>query len=280
MPVGRSTVGDSVIVEPFGERDIAPFLRLALAEGWVCERWELDFLRHEFPAGCCVVREGERAVAFITAIRYGSSGWIGNLLVRREKRGRGLGTILMETVLSALVADGARTIWLTASDDGRPMYERLGFVAIDRIRRWRGRGGGGGGLMAGPVTIDDLFQRDRAGWGDTRESILRVVTERGETAVCDHGFLVLQPAPGGVQLGPWSCEDRGSSENLLSWARAMVGSDREMFLDVPAANAAAAQLLRNHGFAVCGETLLMYLGDPPDYRPESVYALASMGSMG
>ena len=271
---------DNVVAEHFQPEDIAPFLRLALAEGWVCERWELDFLLAVFPAGCCVIREEGQAIAFITAIRYGASGWIGNLIVRPDDRGRGLGTTLMEAALSALVADGATTIWLTASAAGRPLYERLGFVAVDLVRRWRGRGGGTDAVVTGQVSLDEVARRDRAGWGDDRESILRATVGRGELLAEGGGFLVLQPAPDGVQVGPWSCDNSVVAANLFSRARARVGGSREMFLDVPAANAAAVRLLGEQGFSVCGETLLMYLGERPAYRPELVYSLASMGSMG
>jgi ribosomal protein S18 acetylase RimI-like enzyme len=270
----------SVSAEPFGTADVGTFLRLALAEGWICDRWELDFLRGEFPAGCLVIREGGRAIAFVTAIRYERSGWIGNLLVHKRQRGRGLGTLLMATALGALVTAGTETVWLTASADGRPVYERLDFVPVDCIRRWRGRGDVRDDSPTGAADLDDVIRRDGAAWGDKRASILRTVAEQGRVVADGRGFLVVQRGAAGIQLGPWSCDDAPAAAALLTAALDLVGGGREVFLDVPSANGAATALLRERGFAPCGETLLMWRGRRPDYRPELVYALASMGSMG
>ena len=207
-------VAGNVTVEPFGAADVGTFLRLALAEGWVCDRWEFEFLLKEFPAGCLVIREWGRAVAFVTAIRYEKSGWVGNLLVHKSQRGRGLGTLLMETALNALVAAGTRTVWLTASAAGRPIYERLGFVALDRVRRWRGRGEVCPDVRPGTASLGDLVRRDAAGWGDPRASIVRRVAQQGRVVADANGFLVLQQSSAGTQLGPWSSADAAAAAEL------------------------------------------------------------------
>ena len=53
-----------------------------------------------------------------------------------------------------------------------------------------------------------------------------------------------------------------------------------VFLDSPEKNPAARRLLQAHGFTEHGGTLLMYRGIAPQYRPEFIYSLASMGSYG
>ena len=70
----------------FRDDDTAEFLTLAAGEGWITDQWELDVLRATLPQGCLVRRIGTIPVAFITALRYDRSGWIGNLLVSQEQR--------------------------------------------------------------------------------------------------------------------------------------------------------------------------------------------------
>lgn len=43
-------------IDLFNYDDIEPFLALAATEGWVCDRWEFDFLLRSFPSGCLVAR--------------------------------------------------------------------------------------------------------------------------------------------------------------------------------------------------------------------------------
>jgi predicted N-acetyltransferase YhbS len=61
-----------------------------------------------------------------------------------------VGEALMRAVLTALAERKVRRIVLHASDDGRPLYERLGFVPTNEMRlepppdareapAWRGR---------------------------------------------------------------------------------------------------------------------------------------------
>ncbi len=136
--------GHEMRIEPLLPGHVPDFLNLAGKEGWISEEWEFDFVLNNFPEGCWIVPIGGIPAGYITAARYEKSGWVGNLLVREEWRGRGLGGTLLRQALSSLDRTGAEITWLTASPAGQPLYEKLGFVAIDRIIRWRGRGGGGG----------------------------------------------------------------------------------------------------------------------------------------
>ena len=259
---------------------MTPFLELASAEGWICDRWEFDFLLRTFPRGCLVARANGRAVAFVTCIKYGRSGWIGNLLVREDLRGKGIGAALMREALNSLAGAGVETVWLTASERGERIYERLGFVAIDRIKRWTGQGREGGAVASRRISTAHMVTVDHAGWGDRREAILAAVAERGTVCGGPGGFLVVQPTVGGVQLGPWGCSSREAAAKHLDKALAATGAETEVFLDVPVRNVAAAAFLSARGFRVTGTNTLMYLGHTPHYDPERIYALASFGSMG
>ncbi len=267
-------------IDTFHHGDVDDFLALADEENWICGRWEFDFLLRHFQRGCLAARLDDGPIAFITAVKYGSSGWIGNLVVRADQRGKGIGSTLMERSLQTLLDDGVRTVWLTASEKGRPIYELLGFRAIDRVGRWFGTGSSVGCDEVSDLSLADILAADRAGWGDTRESIIAEVMELGMVITHDAGFLVCQPNAAGMMLGPWSVTCRENASLLLDAARRRAGADIPLFLDVPESNDDATRLLRSREFTKRGGSLLMYLGEKPAYDPRRIYALASMGSMG
>jgi len=267
-------------IDQFRHGDIDDFLKMAVREKWLCDRWELEFLLGSFPTGCFVVRQDGSPVAFITAIKYGTSGWIGNLLVRADLRRQGMGRLLMAQSLTALDRAGARTIWLTASPAGRPIYEQLGFRGIDKVKRWCGTGNDQAGLLGRRLSKADMVTIDYAGWGDDRSLLLSAVAARGVVHGSWDGFLITQRWPTGFQLGPWCCVDGEGAAGLLDGAMAEAGHGCRLFLDVPLRNLRAAALLSSRGFRVTGTTTLMCRGEVPDYDPGAVFALASMGSMG
>ncbi len=267
-----------MVIALFCNEDIGEFLSLAADEGWISEAWELDFLRKTFPSGCLVCRNKGIPVAFLTSIKYCWSGWIGNLLVRREWRGKGLGTALLRRALKMLDEAGTQTVWLTASESGRPIYERRGFRAIDTVNRWEGSGQ----IVheSNDSTFATIIEMDKAGWGDRREALLRATVARGSVSLLLDGFLVCQESENAVQIGPWGSYSSEAAANLLEKCFIPTENGTGIFLDVPSGNRHASQLLRRAGFTVRSSTTLLYRGKKPDYTPARIYALASMGSMG
>ena len=263
---------------PFDREHLHSFFRQAAAEQWITSRGELDFLTASYPSGCLTALAGEDPAAFITAMRYHRSGWIGNLLVLPDYRRQGLARRLMTMVISTLEADGCETVWLTASAEGAPLYRTLGFREIDRISRWRGVAQ----LPACQLSRADttsLIELDSQGWGDTRAQLFGKLPTDRFYADSDSGFILAAPMASGMQLGPWSAADSITAVKLFNKVRAFEGGSR-CILDSPVSNRAATGILNRAGFTKCGSTLLMYRGRKPDYHGEQIYALASMGSYG
>lgn len=277
-------------VEPFCIADIDHFLGLAAGEGWVAEPWELEFLLAEFPQGSFTARVdyGEAAAGemagCVTSLLHQRSGWIGNLVVAERFRGRGIGQALFRSALEALRMNGAQTIWLTASKSGAPLYEKHGFRRIDTVvrrvgigrqrhvmnarqSRWKESGKLAGGL-------------DCEGWGDRRDALLAATVGRGRLLLEESGFVALQPCGDAWQLGPFSALDSGTSERLLDTALRLLPPGAKIFVDSPASNRAAQRMFIRKMMRIAGTTELMYAGMRPDYRPELIYGLATMGSCG
>jgi GNAT superfamily N-acetyltransferase len=57
-----------------------------------------------------------------------------NMYVEREYRRRGIARELMKTMIAWCKGNGFRRVGLHASDEGRPLYESLGFTATNEMQ--------------------------------------------------------------------------------------------------------------------------------------------------
>jgi GNAT superfamily N-acetyltransferase len=153
-----------MIIRPLELSHVERALRLSTQAGW--NQVEADWRRliHLWPQQCLGGWLDDQLVATGTLATYpantGPVGWVGMILVDRSHRGRGLGTAIMEAVLKTaerlgVTRLGVTRLGLDASDQGEPIYRRLGFQTCTEINRWTGRG-----------ALDDtaLFRRDKADW--------------------------------------------------------------------------------------------------------------------
>ena len=67
-------------------------------------------------------------------LELGPEALVLNVYVVPEWRRRGVGEALMRSLLNALAERNVRRIVLHASEDGRRLYERLGFVPTNEMR--------------------------------------------------------------------------------------------------------------------------------------------------
>lgn len=272
-------------IEPLKKVDIVHFLGLAKSEGWVAEQWELEFLLSEFPQGCFTARNGngERA-GYVTALRHDRSGWIGNLIVEERYRGMGVGERLFASALESLRTAAVETFWLTASESARRLYEKYGFKSIDTIIRWVGRVGlifdQPEGDSDNTSTYKSVSSFDYKVWGDHRDALLNVTVCRGVLIQKESGFILLQPSGDDVQIGPFTSDNAGGATRIFDEAMRAVPAGTKCLVDAPLSNQSAQRLYKRSRMRITGQNLLMYAGKKPDYRPEMLYGLATMGSCG
>src|SRR3954451_12067074 len=127
-------------VRPAREDELRPAVRALSEAGFGPHVGRLVAWPWEQPAGTVIVAVGRlrRIVGAACCASFGRTGWIGALGVLQRARGRGVGAGLTEACVEWLRERGAETVLLHATDLGRPVYERVGFVAEGRSRAWRG----------------------------------------------------------------------------------------------------------------------------------------------
>ncbi|OGT97150.1 MAG: hypothetical protein A2X80_00790, partial [Geobacteraceae bacterium GWB2_52_12] len=209
-----------MIIEPFRTDDIASFQALSAMENWVAESWEFEFLLSGFPHGCFAARgENGETAGFVTSLIHERSGWIGNLIVAEPFRGLGIGEALFRKSLDALREYGAETFWLTASKQGKSLYEKHGFSSIDTIVRWVGTGRQRHEVRDGHCVRSPSNNKvsaiDCQAWGDRRDALLAATVGRGRLLDEGAGFLVIQPCGADRQFGPFSALDISAAENIF-----------------------------------------------------------------
>lgn len=85
------------------------------------------------------IYEDDRQVGFGRVVTdYATFAWVADVFVLEEARGRGLGTWLMEVMLSHPELQGFRR-WSLATKDAHEIYRSFGFSELKRPERWMER---------------------------------------------------------------------------------------------------------------------------------------------
>ena len=140
--------------------------------------WELA---HSVSRGIVALEEG-RVVATIMMTPYGDdAAAINMVIVDAAMRGRGLGRKMME---EALAKAGERTCCLAATQEGLPLYEKLGFVTTGEIVQHQGEALS----VSAPDSVSwaesgDLARLealDREAFGHDRSALMKVASRARE----------------------------------------------------------------------------------------------------
>ncbi|MFD6177078.1 MULTISPECIES: GNAT family N-acetyltransferase [unclassified Isoptericola] len=76
-------------------------------------------------------------VAYARLVTDGATfGWLADVIVDPDHRGRGLGTAVVAAAMEDVAALGLARVLLRASEDGRPVYDRLGFTPVPEPGTW------------------------------------------------------------------------------------------------------------------------------------------------
>ncbi|MFL5844993.1 MAG: GNAT family N-acetyltransferase [Solirubrobacteraceae bacterium] len=233
------------------------------------------------PAGCVLVALGRlrRIVGGACCASFGTTGWIGALGVVPRARGRGAGSALTEACVEWLRARGAETVLLHATDAGRPVYERVGFVAEGRSRAWRGGPSHpphGYGLRAlRPADREAIGALDQRITGERRDPVLDAVAPlSGLAAERDgqlRGYLLASPWGAGPAV---LADDPEAGLDLLSAARG--ATQGPSILTLPDENTTAVRALESWGFRAVNHAERMRLGPPVGWHPEGLFGMYNL----
>jgi len=128
--MGRVSEGDSELLRRASE----PWLSGLLANGDYIG-WLVEHGKAVVAGGGIFVRESGPIPG---CYRVGKWGHIANLYTEPGHRRRGLARRLMNTILDWCAVHGMDHVTLSASDEGRPLYESLGFQPTSEMSLSKG----------------------------------------------------------------------------------------------------------------------------------------------
>jgi GNAT superfamily N-acetyltransferase len=236
--------------------------------------------------GCrpLIAQVRDEVVGTAVATSYGSSGWIGHVFVRPDFRGHGLGTSLTEAALGQLHAFGCETVRLAATDAGRSIYERLGFVVESNYHELIGR--------SLPRTADlhpfrpllrsDLPVLTRADIeisGENRAAVLaRFASFAWGLASPDSMLGAVLPVPwGGAAAWLAAGATAAETEALVRLLRTVGSVGEDVIVYPPDENRQAIDLFREQGFEERRLVPRMRLGKPLAWSGAAIWNPLSLG---
>src|SRR6266704_9977 len=117
--------------------DLAATTELSTAAGWNQTHEDWQMLMELEPRGCLAIEADGQLVSTTTLLCYSQRlAWIGMVLTSANYRGRGFARRLLAAALDRADSLGVETVKLDATDDGKPIYEKVGFMAEQAVERW------------------------------------------------------------------------------------------------------------------------------------------------
>ncbi len=134
-----------LMFENMGNENVAGLDRMVAAFGpWVADHLNSGLYKSWFActtngivvAGTDVWLQDWPAGAYDTSPYR---AYILNVYTSPDYRRKGLARLLVQTCMDWCYANGIRIVTLHASDEGRKVYEGLGFTPTNEMRTWQGR---------------------------------------------------------------------------------------------------------------------------------------------
>lgn len=271
-----------MIIRHPNQADWEIFSSLANSENWRVPCSELQLYKGPWSQYAHVL-DDEGFCGLVTAVAYEKSAWIGNLIVPYSQRGKGYGSHLFKSVLASLVEQEMTSVWLTASEQGRSLYENEGFSTVDYIERWvlPPQQEGFNQSNSPQDSYEKLLCADSLVWGESRTIFLSELCNAGKTFSAADSVALLQQGPDLQIIGPWYSREISprSNHDLLQNLIASSDPTVEIVIDL-LASSPVRSLCGAFGFKCIGQTDLMVCGDIISVKLKDMMSLASLGSAG
>jgi GNAT superfamily N-acetyltransferase len=261
--------------------DLPLGMRLKQQAGW--NQTEADWQRVLTlePDGCFVAECDGRPVGTTATTVFDSIGWLEMVLVDEAFRGQGIGKQLMRHALACLDGRGVPTARLDATPLGRPLYEKLGFVAEYELARMEGIAAGGTAgehVSVAAEDLDAICALDLQATGTNRRRLLeglhRERPEAMQLFVADGvstGYATARIGSRATQIGPIVARSAAAGEALAD-AALLRYAGQPVFLDIPVQSAAAMHWAESRGLRVQRHLTRMVRGAPVADRPDLLWA--------
>jgi GNAT superfamily N-acetyltransferase len=287
MPVDRQRPSGFPPIRRLGPADIKRCVALSVDRGWSPERAKWSLLLAASEVFGVDAPDGRGLAGAVVLTRWGPDlASVGMMLVAARYGRRGLGRALMEHLLAVAGPDAAVTLF--ATDMGRPLYEKLGFVPVRRNVSFLGTfrplppKAGHGIRAAGRADLSAILAVDRAAFGADRAAVVgRLPGFADRIAVIENGHGIAGYAAAwrnhvtSTVIGPLVAPDAEAATWLIAELAARARTPVRLDLDPDRADLPA--WAHAHGLEPVARTVVMAHGDlRPRGTPERLYTPISV----
>ena len=265
-------------LRPMTPADVGPATEAIRRADWGDRHAWFEFATTQ-PACRPIVAEVDgRIIGTGVGTANGAVGWVGTIWVEPEHRGAGLGRALTQAVIYGLQAAGCRTLLLVATEQGGPLYERMGFTLQTRYRILEAPG-----LATdeppddavrpfAPADLDAILALDHAATGEDRGHVIRRFVSRETTKVLAvegevRGFVIRAPWGGGatVAIKP------DDAMRILEARRRASGAGGRVRVGLVEENAAGLAHLEASGLLPIWSAPRLIRGEPVRWHPDWIW---------
>jgi ribosomal protein S18 acetylase RimI-like enzyme len=277
----------SLLIRPLADADLESAAHVLSSAFQRSSHWvnELRLYRGVQPDGYFGAYHEEMLVGMVGSIVYSNFAYIGMMGVHQQFQRHGIGIALMQHLLKWQDEKDIPHVQLDASEAGQPMYEKLGFVARERVFVLERQAGF---PIKRPEQIESIQSSDLAALAEMDAQIFGADRSRVFSALSEAyphraffsrdahgqitGYLFMQE----MRIGPWVMLEAGDEEALL---QAALSLDIAGILSVvvPETNQRALELLLGHGFEIARTNRHMVRGSATTIgQRDKVYAQTSL----
>lgn len=265
------------------ELDIA--IQWAAEEGWNPGYHDGDCFYGTDPTGFLMGFIGDEPVASLSVVKYSRKfGFLGFFIVKKDFRGKGYGLAVWQEGMKYLQGCNVGLDGVVAQQDN---YRKSGFSLVHRNIRYEGQGLGLTHEQPGIVDLNGISFQELAGFDkrfflEDRDYFLENwirqpgsrslgILRNGRLA----GYGVIRACRTGYKIGPLFAEHDEDAESLFVALTSRIATDQPVYLDIPAVNESALELVNRHNMQPVFETARMYTRGDPGLPLRQIYGISS-----
>ncbi|MES5926007.1 GNAT family N-acetyltransferase [Bacillus cereus group sp. MG9] len=275
-------------VERLRKGKIEDIVALSSHIGWDYNREEIETILH---TGIVygVVNEREELIASAAIILYGETlASIGMVIVHPDYKGRGIGKIITDSCVKSVSTQ--TPIMLIATDEGKILYEKLGFRAVSYVSKYICNSYNANYHCVGNEEyivnyeerdLEDIIQIDKDAFGTNREEFLKyriiqseqcIVTKDAQQNVLGYGISIQTPE--NKIIGPIVAKNDKMAMRMVHYLAK--GHNGKLRMDVPEGKKGFMKELEIIGFKkVNTPPIMMKNSDKLLKRNNELYSIAA-----
>lgn len=261
-------------------------IRLTNTMNWNFDEEDFQFMTNLEPEGCFVLFDDSERIGLATTIRYNKVGWLGNVIVSENYRGRGCGSLLVKNAVKYLKNNGVETVGLYAYIQRIPFYERIKFKYSSEFIHMKGKGISVSVktpiVKASKEDLRHIIELDYQTFGASRRRLLEsIFKDKGnlcyisKDSQCVTGFIMAKVYHEMTEIGPLVCNE-GRDDIAIDLIKTILRKLRnvEAFLYIPKREYLILKMLKRLGFKEDFRLAKMYHG--PSIVYNNIYLAESL----